>query len=77
MEDVVSFRVVLVGEFTPSQSSKFRKMRRIRNLNVLDVFKFYRENNHLYADVVPNASMLNPEFLINDVDLGFFETVED
>ncbi|KAF1782178.1 hypothetical protein GQ600_27192 [Phytophthora cactorum] len=62
IEDVASFRVVLVGEFTPSQSSKLRKMHRIRNLKVRDMFKFYRENNHLYADVVPNESMLNPEF---------------
>ncbi|KAG2765491.1 hypothetical protein Pcac1_g22983 [Phytophthora cactorum] len=52
-------------------------MHRMRNLQVRDMIKFYRENNHLYADVVPNESMLNPEFLNNDVDHSFLETVED
>ncbi|KAF1784291.1 hypothetical protein GQ600_23980 [Phytophthora cactorum] len=40
IEYVASFRVVLVGEFTPSPSSKVRKMHRIRNLKVRDMIKF-------------------------------------
>ncbi|KAG6944833.1 hypothetical protein JG688_00016889 [Phytophthora aleatoria] len=36
IDDVASFRVVLVGEFTPSQSSKVRKMHRIRNLKTVE-----------------------------------------
>ncbi|KAG6960177.1 hypothetical protein JG687_00008372 [Phytophthora cactorum] len=36
IEYVASFRVVLVGEFTPSPSSKVRKMHRIRNLKTVE-----------------------------------------
>ncbi|KAG2975781.1 hypothetical protein PC119_g22397 [Phytophthora cactorum] len=46
-------------------------------LNMWHHSELFWENNHLCADVVPNESMLNPEFLNNDVDHSFFETVED
>ncbi|KAF1778538.1 hypothetical protein GQ600_18500 [Phytophthora cactorum] len=42
LEDVTSYRVVMVGDFTEGQVRKVRKMHRIRNDIVRGVFSFYK-----------------------------------
>jgi hypothetical protein len=43
IEDVASYRVVMVGEFTSEQTSKVRKMHRIRNIKVRELLEFYQK----------------------------------
>jgi hypothetical protein len=77
IEDVASYRVVMVGEFTSEQTTKVRKMHRIRNGKVRDLFKFFKENNHLYADVTPNESALQTEYPDADIENILVEHVDD
>ncbi|KAE9283168.1 hypothetical protein PR003_g27202 [Phytophthora rubi] len=51
-------------------------MHRVRNQKVQEVFEFYKENNHLYANVLQNE----PALLFDDADAAaetFTEQVED
>jgi hypothetical protein len=76
IEDIESYRVVMVGEFTPAQSEKVRKMHRVRNRNVREVFEFYKQNNHLYTNVIQNE----PVLVSDDLDAAaqtFLDNVED
>ncbi|GMF25955.1 unnamed protein product [Phytophthora lilii] len=57
--DVESYRVVMVGEFTEAQTKKIKKMHRIRNELVRNVFNFYKTYNHLYDNVFPNNDVLD------------------
>ncbi|GMF09515.1 unnamed protein product [Phytophthora lilii] len=59
--DVESYRVVMVGEFTEAQAQtkKIKKIHRIRNELVRNVFNFYKTYNHLYDNVFPNNDVLN------------------
>jgi hypothetical protein len=77
MNDVVSYRVVLVGVFTSPQAAQVRKMHRIRKQQVHDVFAFYKQYNHLYAGVAVNESALNSEYTDDDVEGAFLEHVAD
>lgn len=77
IEDMTSYRVVMVGEFTPAQSEKVQKMHRIRNQKVREVFKFYKDNNHLYTNVTPNESVLNSEYLDGAAEHNYVVRVED
>jgi hypothetical protein len=41
IEDIESYRIVMVGEVTPAQSEEVRKIR--------EMFDFDKENRHLYT----------------------------
>ncbi|GMF19406.1 unnamed protein product [Phytophthora lilii] len=49
----------MVGEFTEAQTKKSKKMHRIRNELVRNVFNFYKTYNHLYDNVFPNNDVLD------------------
>jgi hypothetical protein len=77
IRDVDSFRVVMVREFTPVQAEKVRKLHRILNCKVRDVFRVYEANNQLYADVVVNDSALQTCSTDISADQLFVDRVDD
>jgi hypothetical protein len=62
IDDVSSYRVVMVGDFTIGQDAKVKRMHRIRNDRVKSVFIFYKAYNHLNESVLPNEAVLNMEY---------------
>ncbi|ETL31819.1 hypothetical protein L916_15460, partial [Phytophthora nicotianae] len=77
LEDVVSYRVVLVGHFTAAQLEQVHKMHRIRNGAVQDLFAFYKINNHLYAEIAESDPAENSEYTDADLEAAFVEYVPD
>ncbi|ETK78393.1 hypothetical protein L915_15559, partial [Phytophthora nicotianae] len=77
LEDVVSYRVVLVGDFTAAQLEQVRKLHRIRNGAVRDLFAFYKINNHLYAEIAESDPTENSEYTDADLEAAFVEYVPD
>jgi len=77
IKDVTSYRVVMVGEFTREQASKVKKMHRVRNQQVRDVFNFYKAFTRLYDPIVPSDDVLNTELSDEVIDNQFVDHVED
>ncbi|OWY98326.1 hypothetical protein PHMEG_00030934 [Phytophthora megakarya] len=77
MNNVVSYRVLLVGEFTTQQAAQVRRMHRVRQQEVRDLFAFYMQHNHLYAGVKVDNSALSSEYTDDDIEGVFVEHVDD
>jgi hypothetical protein len=77
MDDVSSYRVVLVGELTSAQATRVRKMHNIRNKRVRELMAYYKMNNHLYADITENEAALNYEYTDTAIEQAFVERIAD
>ncbi|KAG1684317.1 hypothetical protein DVH05_028637 [Phytophthora capsici] len=77
IDDVSSYRVVMVGEFTDKQVGKVKKMHRIRNQHVKDVFNFYKTYNPLYSSAASSAKALAAQYSDKDIVEHFVEHVQE
>ncbi|OWZ05712.1 hypothetical protein PHMEG_00022143 [Phytophthora megakarya] len=77
MNNVVSYRVLLLGVFTTPQAAQVRRMHRVRQQEVRDFFAFYMQHNHLYAGVKVDNSALSSEYTDDDSEGVFVEHVDD
>ncbi|KAG6957370.1 hypothetical protein JG688_00011005 [Phytophthora aleatoria] len=57
--DISVFLVAMVRIFTEEQTSKVKKMYKIRGERVRDVFSFFCHTNCPYASVTPSDDLLN------------------
>ncbi|ETO58862.1 hypothetical protein F444_22761, partial [Phytophthora nicotianae P1976] len=67
----------MVGDFTEAQTKKIKKMHRIRNQLVRNVFNFYKAYNHLYDDVFPNDEVLDSYYSDEMIAQHFVDFADD
>ncbi|ETN03822.1 hypothetical protein PPTG_23701, partial [Phytophthora nicotianae INRA-310] len=67
----------MVGDFTEAQTKKIKKMHRIRNQLVRNVFNFYKAYNHLYDDVIPNDEVLDSYYSDEMIAQHFVDFADD